>query len=196
MNILRRKKKSLSLYYIILLLFLQGLGSFLGSFWGDFWGIGARVYADEGETNEVILTENQKTTIMDHCDTIKDSLKSLQRVDSRTRVYLGRYYETILSNFITPLNLRLVENNISDTRLIENQTNFANRRTRFVNDFIVYQQALEETLKVDCKNEPVRFYDKLVSAREKRKVVNRDVNRLKGMTDEQVKLVEELKNAA
>ena len=192
MDKLKYKKRGLSLYYIILLLFLQGLSAF----WSCFLNINVKVYADEEKTNETVLSDYQKTTIIDHCDTIKDSLKSLQRVDSRTRVYLGRYYETILSNFITPLNLRLVENNISDTRLIENQTNFANRRTRFVNDFIVYQQALEEVLKVDCKNEPVKFYEKLASAREKRKVVNRDVSRLKGMTDEQVKLVEELKNAA
>lgn len=148
----------------------------------------------EGDENEVNLTDAQVNTIVDHCDTIKDSLKSLQKVDSRTRVYLGRYYETILSNFITPLNLRLVENNISNTALLENQTNFANRRNSFVSDFIVYQQALEELVNINCKTEPVKFYEKLLVAREKRKVVNKDVSKLKSMTDEQVKMVEELKN--
>ena len=147
----------------------------------------------EGE-EEPALTDAQRTIIMDHCDAIKDSLKSLQRTDSRTRVYLGRYFETILSNFITPLNLRLVENNISNTKLLDNQTNFANTRTSFVNDFIVYQQALEELVRIDCKNEPDRFYEKLEVVREKRKVVNKDVIKLKNLTDEQVKLVEELKN--
>ena len=125
-----------------------------------------RVFA-EGENSEINLSDAQINTIVDHCDTIKDSLKSLQRVDSRTRVYLGRYYETILTNFITPLNLRLVENNISNTQLLENQTNFANRRTSFVNDFIVYQQALEELVHTDCKNEPVKFYEKLLVVRER-----------------------------
>lgn len=148
----------------------------------------------EGENNEINLSDTQINTIIDHCDTIKDSLKSLQRVDSRTRVYLGRYYETILTNFITPLNLRLVENNISNTQLLENQTNFANRRNNFVNNFIVYQQALEELVHINCKTEPAKFYEKLLVAREKRKVVNKDAAKLKGMTDEQMKLVEELKN--
>ena len=63
-----------------------------------------------------------------------------------------------------------------------------------MNDFIVYQQALEELVRIDCKNEPDRFYEKLEVAREKRKVVNKDVIKLKNLTDEQVKLVEELKN--
>ena len=153
---------------------------------------GAEVFA-EGE-EQPALTDEQRSTIIDHCDAMKDNIKSLQRVDSRTRVYLGRYYETILTNFITPLNLRLVENNISNPALLENQTNFANKRTSFVNDFIVYQQALEELVHVNCKSEPDKFYEKLLVARDKRKLVNKDVTKLRALTDEQVKLVEALKN--
>ncbi len=146
----------------------------------------------EGEENR--LTEEQRNVIVDHCDTIRDNLKSLQRTDSRARVYLGRYYETILSNFITPLNLRLVENNISNTGLLENQTNFATKRNEFVNDYIFYQQALEELVNTNCKNEPEKFYERLVVAREKRKVVNLDASKLRSLTDEQKRLVEELRN--
>lgn len=148
----------------------------------------------EGETVETTATDARKNVIQDHCDAIKDNLRYLQRADSRARVYLGRYYETILSNFIMPLNIRLVENNISNTKLLENQTNFATRRERFVSDFISYQQALEELVNIDCKNEPDKFYEKLVGVREKRASVNRDVARLREFTDVQVKLVEELKN--
>lgn len=166
-------------------LVLAAFSVFLGFF-------GVNVFA-EGE-EEPTITDSQKAIIVDHCDTIKDSLKSLQRVDSRTRVYLGRYYETILTNFITPLNLRLVENNISNPELLDNQTNFANKRTSFVNDFIVYQQALEELVNVNCKSEPDRFYKKLLVAREKRAIVNKDVSKLRSYTDEQMKLVEGLKN--
>ena len=156
--------------------------------------LGLAVFAEGEENAENNLTDVQINTIIDHCDTMKDNLKSLQRVDSRTRVYLGRYYETILTNFITPLNLRLVENNFSNPALLENQTNFANRRNVFVTDFILYQQALEELVNVNCKNEPVRFYEKLLVARERRKIVNKDATKLKAMADEQMKLVEELKN--
>ncbi|MBR3269657.1 hypothetical protein IKG07_00130 [Candidatus Saccharibacteria bacterium] len=148
----------------------------------------------EGEEDQPIITDTQRETIIDHCDAMRDNLKSLQRVDSRTRVYLGRYYETILTNFITPLNLRLVENNISNPGLLENQTNFANKRTNFVNNFIVYQQALEELVNTNCKSEPDKFYERLLTAREKRQAVNKDVTKLRALTDEQVKLVENLKD--
>ena len=172
------KKIRLSSYYIILFIFLQV----------SLCLVGVNVHA-EGE-----ITQEQRDTIMDHCDTMKDNLKSLQRTDSRARVYLGRYYETILTNFITPLNLRLVENNISDARLLENQTNFVAKRANFVNDYISYQQALEELVNTNCKSEPERFYERLGIAREKRKLVNKDVTKLRNLTSEQQKMVEELKN--
>ena len=153
----------------------------------------ANVWA-EGEEGESLITAEQKTTIVDHCDAMKDSLKSLQRTDSRARVYLGRYYETILSNFITPLNIRLVENNISNTKLLDNQTNFAARRTNFNDDYISYQQSLEELVNINCKSEPEKFYEQLLVTREKRKIVKKDVSKMRGLTDEQKKLVEELRD--
>lgn len=175
------KKKCISSYYIIFFVFLQ-VSVIL---------TGVRVWA-EGEQTESLITAEQKTVIVDHCDAMKDSLKSLQRTDSRARVYLGRYYETILTNFITPLNIRLVENNVSDSKLLDNQTNFATRRTDFNNDYISYQQSLEELVNVDCKVEPEKFYEKLVTTREKRKIVKKDVTKMRELTDEQKKLVEAL----
>ena len=133
----------------------------------------ANTYAEEEKT-EAKITSEQKTTIVDHCDTMKDNLKSLQRTDSRARVYLGRYYETILTDFITPLNIRLVENNISDAKLLDNQTNFAAKRSVFNYDYISYQQSLEELVNTNCKTEPEKFYEKLVITREKRKIVKKD----------------------
>lgn len=170
----------------MLLVFLQVFGVFTGV---------AKVWAEgEDGVSAEVLSEAQKNTIVDHCDTIRDSLKSLQRADSRARVYLGRYYETILTSFMAPLNIRLVENNISNTGLMDNQTKFAARRTQFVNNYIAYQQELEDLVNTDCKAEPEKFYQNLLEARAKRAVVNRDVVRLRQFTDEQIKLTEELKN--
>ncbi|MBQ8156621.1 hypothetical protein IJ101_02430 [Candidatus Saccharibacteria bacterium] len=140
------------------------------------------------------LTSSQKTSIVDNCSAIKDSLRAVQREDSRIRVYLGRYYESILTKFVTPLNVRLVENSISDTSLIANQEQFVDRRTVFISDYIVYQQALEDLVSTDCKSEPQKFYDKLEITREKRETVNQDVAKMSELTNRQVKLVTKLKD--
>lgn len=177
------KKKRLCLYCIIFVVFCQLVTTV---------GLTRTVVA---ENEKPVLTDAERSVIVDHCDTIRDNLKFTQREDSRTRVYLGRYYETILSKFITPLNLRLVENTLSDTKLINNQTSFAAERAEFMSDFVMYSQALEELTKINCKTEPNLFYEKLEITRTLRKVVNRDAKKMRELTHEQVKLVEQLRES-
>ena len=139
------------------------------------------------------LTKSQEEAIVERCNTIKDGLKKIQKEDARTRVYLGGYYEAILSKFIMPLNVRLVENSLAEVALTENQNNFATTKKAFNDDYISYQQGLEELVLMDCKTEPEKFYEKLVSVRGKRKTVNKDVLKLKELMEKHVKLVEGLK---
>ena len=138
------------------------------------------------------ITEKQSNAIHDRCTAIKDSLKLLQKQDARTRVYLGGYYERILSQYIIPLNVRLVENNMADVKLTENQNNFAVAKKAFNDDYIKYQQALEELISIDCKTEMNVFYDKLVKVRTKRKTVNQDVVQMKELMVKHKTLVEGL----
>lgn len=140
------------------------------------------------------ITEEQSGAIVRRCDTIKDDLKKVQKEDARVRVYLGGHYETILSKFITPLNVRLVENNLSSAGLVENQNDFAASKTIFANDFVNYQQGLEELVGIDCKEKPEEFYDKLVTVRQKRKTMVQDVLKMRSLISEHVKLVEGLKS--
>ena len=135
------------------------------------------------------ISEAQKTALVDHCASIKEDLRSLQKADARTRVYLGSYLETALSKFIVPLNLRLVENNLSSADFIENQNDFVAKKSAFINDFISYQQHLEELVAMNCGREPEKFYEKLVKVRDKRAIVERDVLALRTLLSEHVKLV-------
>ena len=171
------KKKRICLYYITLMLFCQYL-----------MGVGLVL-----PVSAVAINGNQRAAIVDHCDEMHENLKTVQKKDRQTRVYLGRLYETILNKFLTPLNVRLVENNLSDAGLIENQSKFAEKKSAFTNDYVSYQQALEEAILADCKNEPEKFYDDLVMARAKRKVVSQDVASLRKLVTEQISLVGKLK---
>lgn len=191
------RKKGLTFYCTILLMFCQdllrksrllGVGlkvqiaffALLASLSGQFCVVQA-------------IGSNQSAAIVEHCDTIKDELKKVQKEDARVRVYLGGYYETILTKFITPLNVRLVENNLSSAGLVENQNNFAGTKTLFANDFIAYQQGLEELVGLDCKQEPEKFYDKLTTVRQKRKIMVQDVLKMRNLISEHVRLVEGLR---
>ena len=144
-------------------------------------------------TPALAISDTQEKAITDHCEAIKDDLKNVQKLDARTRVYLGGYYETILTKFITPLNVRLVENNMSSTGLIDGQDQFVKKRMVFVNDYIVYQQGLEDLVGTNCKTEPAKFYEKLSEVRAKRKIVSQDVTKIRELISEHVKLVKGLK---
>lgn len=132
--------------------------------------------------NAVAISEGQKVVIVEKCDTIKDSLRNVQRFDARTRVFFGSHYETVLSKFITPLNLRLVENNMSEANLLENQNDYSVAKGNFVADYISYQQGLEELVAMNCKDEPERFYEKLNDVREKRAKMGTNIVRMRDLT--------------
>ena len=191
------RKKGLTFYCTILLTFCQDLlrkSRLLGvglkvqiAFFALLASLGGRFCAVQA------ISPNQSAVIVEHCDTIKDELKKVQKEDARVRVYLGGYYETILTKFITPLNVRLVENNLSSAGLVENQNNFAGTKTLFANDFIAYQQGLEELVGLDCRQEPEKFYDKLTTVRQKRKIMVQDVLKMRNLISEHVRLVEGLR---
>ena len=135
------------------------------------------------------VSEGQKMAIVDHCESIKDSLKNVQKQDARTRVYLGGRYETILSGLIMPLNVRLIENSLSSAELVENQSDFAERKVRFSDNYISYQQGLEELVSMNCREEPERFYEKLTEVRAKRNAVNKDVAEMRKLITKNIELV-------
>ena len=139
------------------------------------------------------VAKNQELAISDHCEEIRDALKKVQKNDARVRVFLGGRYETILTKFVVPLNMRLVENNLSDVDLVENQNEFADAKTVFASDYIGYQQALEELVDMDCKKEPGKFYEQLVMVRQKRKTIRQSVMRIRSLISTHLKLVDQLK---
>ena len=139
------------------------------------------------------VAKNQELAISDHCEEIREALKKVQKNDARVRVFLGGRYETILNKFMVPLNMRLVENNLSNADLVENQNDFADAKTVFSSDYISYQQGLEELVGMDCKKEPGKFYEQLSTVRQKRKTIRQSALRLRSLISTHLKLVDQLK---
>ena len=140
----------------------------------------------------VFAADKHEEKIVSNCALIKEKIVNLQHEDSKTRVNLGKYYESILSNFIVPLNLRLVENNISNSELVENQGDYKAYRQNFIDDYISYQQSLENLASINCEESPAQFMEKIVDTRAKRKIVATDVVKMKGIINKQVSLVKKL----
>ncbi len=148
----------------------------------------AAVATDEPAATQK-LSDEQIGAISQNCSTIKQSLEQLQYSDSRTRTYLGATYETLANKFITPLNLRLVKNNLSTLPV---QAEFMTAQTKFKESYTDYMKALGETLATDCKNEPEIFYQKLEVARTRRATLKKWADKLAELTNKQYQDVEKL----
>ncbi len=195
------RKKRLIFYCITLLMLCQGGGILTGKLAVAEEALGVsetEVATETAETDavgteKVEISETLQAGIRENCTTIKENLAKVQKTDARARVYLGRYYETILTKFVTPLNLRLVENNLSAADLVENQTKMADARTLFINDYVNYQKELESLVAMSCEEKEGEFYQQLVKVRQKRKIVEQDVLKVRNLISEHVKLAGELR---
>ena len=142
------------------------------------------------------LSEEQEGLISTNCSSIKLQLKRIQKDDAKNRVHLGAQYESILTNLMMNLNLRLVKNNMANAEIAEQQTQFTSARDQFKKDYVEYSRELEELINIDCKNEPQKFYKKLQKTRDQRSDVDSDIVRLNEIIEQHhesiVKLREEL----
>ena len=119
------------------------------------------VYAEE-------LSEEQKGAISQSCNTIKQTLKTVQKADSRTRSFLGAKYETFISDYVSPMNVRLTKEGRPNATITSLYSNLLGMRQDFVSQFTDYSRGLEELINIDCQGKPEEFYRKLKETRKKR----------------------------
>lgn len=144
---------------------------------------------------EPSLSDSQRGAISQNCQSIKSSLKSLQKADSRTRVLLGTNYQTILSDYLTPLNVRLVKNNQPNSTLTNLQSSFVAERDGFNQQFIKYSQSLESLINVDCQSNPDDFYRQLGDVRTQRAKLNKSVAKLDQLSSQHITTVTKLRDS-
>ena len=141
------------------------------------------------------LNNDQRGAISQHCATTKQSLRTLQRTDARTRSYLGSAYENLLSNFITPLNLRLINSGQPNTNLTNLHSKIIDTRKTFISEYTSYSQSLEDLVSTDCQGNPDEFYDKLLIVRKKRAELSSITTDLRNLFSEHVTDARLLRNS-
>ena len=149
--------------------------------------------AETKETAKTTITKEQAGAISQSCDSIKQSLKTLQKTDSKTRAFLGSTYENLISNFISPLNLRLTKNNLPSATLSDLHSSIGEQRQQFVQDFTSYSRDLETLIAMDCKNNPEEFYTQLEKTRKSRAALEQTIDALRMLFTKHVNGVNSLK---
>ena len=140
-----------------------------------------------------VLSKEQSGAISQSCDSIKQSLKKLQKVDTKTRSYLGSIYEEFITDLISPLNLRLTRNNMPNTALTTLHSDLILKRQDFAQKFTLYEQSFENLLNADCQNDPEDFYRKLQETRKARNTLEQATEAFRMLLEKHQNAVQTLK---
>ena len=95
-----------------------------------------------------------------------------------TRVNIGQRYNIISVQLMARFNSRLSLNRMDASRLVSLTNQFESSRTQFKTDYNTYDSTVSELDRTNCLDDPVRFYDKLVKARDSRRQLAADVEQL------------------
>lgn len=118
-----------------------------------------------------------RDVIHTNCPAAQVVLNGLEKSDAALRINRGRVYNDV-ANLFYAMNSRLSTNKMSSPKLAEITTNFAKSLEKFRNGYNEYDDDLNDLIHMDCRKQPLEFYSKLETFRDKRKKFNDNVQYL------------------
>lgn len=110
--------------------------------------------------------------VKDNCVSAKITLDRLKVSDTLLRVNIGDEYKIILEKLMNRLNGRAVAEGVDVSTLVRIAAEYKVVQTSFSNGYKDYASSLKSALDIDCVGQPDKFYQAVVSARQKRKALH------------------------
>jgi hypothetical protein len=124
------------------------------------------------------MTEAHIARIRTNCVEAQSTLNQLHASDALLRVNRGQLYESISTKLMAPLNSRISLNRLDGATLVSIAATYEGQLTDFRTSYQQYEEAMSRTLKINCTNEPVTFYDSVSDTRTKRERVHDSTTKL------------------
>jgi hypothetical protein len=137
---------------------------------GTLLGAGLFYTAVKAQTSP--MTEEHIERIRVNCVDAQSILSQLHASDGLLRVNRGQLYESISTKLMAPFNSRVALNKYDGSKLVEQSALYERQLNEFRSNYIAYEEAMTRTLKINCVNEPVAFYDSVGETRAKRQLVH------------------------
>jgi len=118
------------------------------------------------------MTETHIERIRTNCIEAQTTLTQLHASDALLRVNRGQLYESISTKLMAPLNSRITLNRLDGSTLVAITARYEQQLDDFRVKYQQYEESMSKTLKIDCKKQPVAFYDGVTETRAKRKLVH------------------------
>ena len=124
------------------------------------------------------MTEAHIERIKANCVEAQSTLTQLHASDALLRVNRGQVYESISTKLMVPFNNRASVSKLDSTTLATYQTTYDQELAEFRTNYRLYEEAMTKTLRINCTNQPVAFYDSVAEARAKRQRVHENAQAL------------------
>ena len=118
------------------------------------------------------MTEAHIERIRNNCVEAQSTLSQLHASDALLRVNRGQLYESLSVKLMAPFNSRVALNRMNGSELVATATDYEDQLVDFREKYQAYEEAMSKTLRMNCRNEPVSFYDSVADTREKRAAVH------------------------
>lgn len=128
---------------------------------------------------QVALPEVQLNNIRQNCIAAQTTLNQLHSSDALLRVNQGSMYLDISTKLMARLNSRIALDRLGGVNLAAITVDYERRLDAFRSSYKEYEESMSSrTLKVDCVERPVEFYENVAASREKRKRLHEDTRAL------------------
>lgn len=123
-------------------------------------------------------SDSQLVQIRTRCSEIQATLSRVHANDALVRVNRGQLYERLSTKLAVPLNTRIAVNRLDGSSLLSVTSSYDVHLNEFRSLYQSYEEQLSDTMRINCVNQPAKFYESLQSAREKRQAVRESTGRL------------------
>lgn len=125
-----------------------------------------------------ILTSQHIKVIKDNCRQAQSIMTQLHKSDQLLRVNQGQIYESISTKLMAPFNARAGLNQYDTTELVTITNRYNNHLNEYRTLYKDYDLSIQKSLKIDCRNQPVAFYDSVADARENRTEIHDKIGQI------------------
>jgi len=145
--------------------------------------VGATSYLNVSAQDNPISNE-QINRIYTNCTLTKNTLNQIHASDALLRVNMGQIYESMSNKLMTRFNNRVANNNFDNKSLKSVTDSYNSTLDTFRTDYKRYEEHLTAAINIDCKKQPVSFYDAISSARSDRGRVHNDIVKINQFIDQ------------
>lgn len=135
--------------------------------------------SDASAQSNQAMTDAHVERIRANCNDAQATLQQLHASDGPLRVNRGQIYDSISTKLMTRLNSRLALNRLDASTLVNITAQYSKVLSSFRADYKQYDDQMSTVLSIDCRKQPVTFYDAVAKARQLREAVHADVGELR-----------------